>query len=107
MKTEALGREIEWRIGELPVTGCDPTLTRQVFANLLANAVKFTRHRKPAVIEVGQAGSEGREVLFVRDNGARFNMKYSGKLFGVFQRLHRREEFEGTGTVLPTVHRGV
>ncbi len=105
MKTEALGREIEWRIGELPVTRCDPTLTRQVFANLLANAVKFTRYRKPAVIEVGQGWSEGQAVLFVRDNGAGFNMKYAGKLFGVFQRLHRREEFEGTGIGLATVQR--
>jgi light-regulated signal transduction histidine kinase (bacteriophytochrome) len=102
---EVQGREIEWRIGELPFADCDPTLTRQVFANLLANAVKFTRPRKPAVIEVGQAMSEGQTVLFVRDNGVGFSMKYADKLFGVFQRLHRREDFEGTGVGLATVQR--
>jgi len=105
LKAEAHGREIEWHIGELPVIACDPTLTRQVFANLLANAVKFTLHRKPAVIEVGQALLRGQTIMFVRDNGVGFNMKYADKLFGVFQRLHRREDFEGTGIGLVTVQR--
>ena len=105
LKAEVEDREIEWLIGDLPFADCDPTLTRQVFANLLANAVKFTRPRKPAVIEVGQAWSGGQTVLFVRDNGVGFNMKYADKLFGVFQRLHRREDFEGTGVGLVTVQR--
>ena len=105
LKREAQGREIEWRIGELPVVHCDPTLIRQVFTNLLANAVKFTRKRKPAVIEVGHALFGGQTVLFVRDNGVGFSMKYADKLFGVFQRLHHREEFEGTGIGLVTVQR--
>lgn len=105
LKVDLQDREIEWRIGELPVADCDPTLTRQVFANLLGNAIKFTNSRKPAVIEVGQASSEGQTVLFVRDNGVGFNMKYADKLFGVFQRLHRREDFEGTGIGLATVQR--
>jgi PAS domain S-box-containing protein len=102
---EVQDRKIEWRIGDLPFVECDPTLMRQVFANLLGNAVKFTRHRKPAVIEVGQATSEEQTVLFVRDNGVGFNMKYADKLFGVFQRLHRLEDFEGTGIGLVTVQR--
>ncbi|HYL37122.1 MAG TPA: PAS domain S-box protein, partial [Bryobacteraceae bacterium] len=105
LNSELQDREIEWRIGELPVVDCDPTLTRQVFANLLANAVKFTRPRKPAVIEVGQTWCEGQTALFVRDNGVGFSMKYASKLFGIFQRLHRREDFEGTGIGLVTVQR--
>ena len=105
LKPELRDRQIEWRVGELPVTDCDPTLLRQVFANLLDNAAKFTRRRNLAVIEVGQDLSGGQTVLFVRDNGVGFNMKYADKLFGVFQRLHRREDFEGTGIGLATVKR--
>lgn len=105
LKAEVQDREIEWSIGDLPFADCDPTLVRQVFANLLSNAVKFSGPRKPAVIEVGQILSEGQAVLFVRDNGVGFSMKYAGKLFGVFQRLHRREDFEGTGVGLVTVQR--
>jgi PAS domain S-box-containing protein len=105
LKAEAQDREIEWRMGELPAIDCDPTLTRQVFANLLANAIKFTRLRKLAVIEVGHFRSAGETVLFVRDNGVGFSMQYTDKLFGVFQRLHRREDFEGTGIGLATVQR--
>ena len=102
---ELEGRHIEWRIGELPFVDCDPTLTRQVFANLLSNAVKFSRPRKPAIIELGRIPHGGQPVLFVRDNGVGFSMKYAHKLFGAFQRLHRREEFEGTGVGLATVQR--
>jgi len=105
LKPEMLGREIEIRVGELPFVDCDPGLMKQVFLNLLSNAVKYSRPRKPAVIEVGQATLQGRPAIFVRDNGVGFNMKYAGKLFGVFQRLHRREEFEGTGVGLATVQR--
>jgi light-regulated signal transduction histidine kinase (bacteriophytochrome) len=78
---------------------------KQVFSNLLANAVKYSRPRKPAVIEIGQTTLEGAATIFVRDNGVGFNMKYAGKLFGVFQRLHRREDFEGTGVGLATVQK--
>ena len=70
---------------------------KQVFQNLLSNALKFTRPRAHAVIEVGQKDEDGIPVMFVRDNGVGFNMKYADKLFGVFQRLHRAEDFEGTG----------
>ncbi|HEV3329880.1 MAG TPA: PAS domain S-box protein [Bryobacteraceae bacterium] len=105
LKPEFEGRQIEWRIGELPFLDCDPTLIRQVLANLISNAVKFTRSRTPAVIEVGQSSHKGQRVLFVRDNGVGFSMKYADKLFGVFQRLHRREDFEGTGVGLATVQR--
>ena len=105
LSPELNGREIEWRIGELPFADCDPHLIRQVFARLLSNAVKFSRARKPAVIEVGQTWRHGQPVVFVRDNGVGFNMKYADKLFGVFERLHRQEDFEGIGTGLATVRR--
>ncbi|MDB4908437.1 MAG: putative sensor/response regulator hybrid [Gemmatimonadetes bacterium] len=99
-------RAIEWRIAHLPRVAGDAALLRQVLANLLDNAVKYTRDRRPAVIEIGCAGEEhGRAILFIRDNGAGFDMTYAHKLFGVFQRLHRAEEFEGTGIGLATVRR--
>jgi signal transduction histidine kinase len=78
---------------------------KQVFANLLSNAVKYTRRREIAVIEVGQVQEEGVSVIFVRDNGAGFDERYADKLFGAFQRLHRAEDFEGTGVGLSTVER--
>lgn len=105
LRPELRDRQVEWRIGELPFVDCDPNLTRQVFANLLSNAVKFSRSRKPAVIEVGHTWSQGLPVLFVRDNGVGFSPKYADKLFGVFQRLHRPEDFEGTGVGLATAQR--
>ena len=76
-----------------------------VFFNLLSNAVKYTRRQKAAVIEVGQVTMEGEPAIFVRDNGVGFNMKHVGKLFGIFQRLHSQEDFEGTGVGLATVQR--
>lgn len=102
---EIEGRNIEWRIGQLSMAECDPALVTLVFDNLLSNALKFTRPRQPAVIEVGQTTLAGETVVYVRDNGVGFNMKHAGKLFGVFQRLHRAEDFEGTGVGLATVQR--
>jgi PAS domain S-box-containing protein len=98
-------RQVEFRLDRLPFAQCDPGLIRQVFANLLSNAVKFTRPRESAVIEVGQTRHNGHSAVFVRDNGVGFSMKYADKLFGVFQRLHRVEDFEGTGVGLATVQR--
>ncbi len=105
LRLETEGREIEWRLGPLPFADCDPALMKQVFANLLSNAVKYTRPRPRAVIEVGSLEQNGQSVVFVRDNGVGFSMKYADKLFGVFQRLHRPEDFEGTGVGLATVQR--
>ncbi len=105
LNSETNGREITWQVGQLPFVECDPSLMKQVFVNLLSNAYKYTRPRKPAVIEVGQTRMNGDTVVFVRDNGVGFSMKYADKLFGVFQRLHRAEDFEGTGVGLATVQR--
>jgi PAS domain S-box-containing protein len=98
-------RDIDWQIGDLPYLDCDAGLLKQVLANLLSNAVKYTKPRKQALIEVGQVKGEGAPTIFVRDNGVGFNMKYADKLFGVFQRLHRKEDFDGTGVGLATVQR--
>ncbi len=105
LKPEVKDREIEWKIAGLPFVECDPVLVKQVFVNLLSNAVKFTRTRPRAIIEVDQKNIDGQAVTYVRDNGVGFSMKYSDKLFGVFQRLHRQEDFEGTGVGLATVQR--
>jgi light-regulated signal transduction histidine kinase (bacteriophytochrome) len=105
LKPETKEREIEWQIARLPFVECDPVLMKQVFVNLLSNAVKFTRPRSRAVVEVNQMTVDGQPATFVRDNGVGFSMKYSDKLFGVFQRLHRQEDFEGTGVGLATVQR--
>ncbi|MEO6995610.1 MAG: PAS domain S-box protein [Lacunisphaera sp.] len=100
------GRDIRWKIAELPDAQGDPAMLRQVWANLLGNAVKYSRKRDLAEIEIGCAGKEeGRIIFFVRDNGAGFDMRYAAKLFGVFQRLHHAEEFEGTGIGLANVRR--
>ena len=95
----------EVRVGELPPVEADRSLLRQVFANLLSNAVKFRRSGSASVIEVGCASEAAADVYFVRDNGVGFDMKYKDKLFGVFQRLHSREEFDGTGVGLSIVQR--
>ncbi|HEV2176739.1 MAG TPA: PAS domain S-box protein [Terriglobia bacterium] len=105
LESECAGRRIEWHIGSLPSPKCDPGLMKQAFANLLSNAVKYTRGREQAVIEVDQMRVDGERVVFVRDNGVGFDLKYAGKLFGVFQRLHLAEEFEGIGVGLATVQR--
>ena len=105
LQPETGERAIDWKIQSLPFVECDPALLKQVFANLLANAVKYTRPRERAVIEVGSMGGNGQPVIYVRDNGVGFSMKYADKLFGVFQRLHREEDFEGTGVGLAIVQR--
>jgi light-regulated signal transduction histidine kinase (bacteriophytochrome) len=103
---ETQGRNIAWRIGTLPMCYGDPSLLRLVFSNLISNAVKFTRSREQAQIEIGLLDDTPEEVIvFVRDNGVGFDMKYKDKLFGVFQRLHSHEAFEGTGIGLATVQR--
>jgi PAS domain S-box-containing protein len=102
---EAKGRSVEWRLSTLPGLTCDSGLIHQVFTNLLSNALKYTRQRPQATIHIGSKEAEGEKIIFVRDNGVGFDMKYSSKLFGVFQRLHRPEEFEGTGVGLATVDR--
>jgi light-regulated signal transduction histidine kinase (bacteriophytochrome) len=100
------GRTIVWQIAPLPKVIGDAALLKQVLTNLVDNAVKYTRTRDPGRIEIGCAGEEdGRVIVFVRDNGVGFDMQYADKLFGVFQRLHRAEEFEGTGIGLATVRR--
>jgi PAS domain S-box-containing protein len=100
------GRSIVWQIASLPPVVGDAPLLKQVLSNLIDNAVKYSRLRDPATIEIGCSDEEaGRVVLFVRDNGVGFDMQYANKLFGVFQRLHRPEEFEGTGIGLATVRR--
>ena len=100
---EAEGRLVEWKIGDLGSSNCDPVLLGQVFQNLIANALKFTRSRATALIEIGLVADSSLSTFFVRDNGVGFDMKYADKLFGVFQRLHRVEDFEGTGIGLATV----
>ncbi|MHB0957628.1 MAG: sensor histidine kinase [Pirellulaceae bacterium] len=99
------GRVIQWKIEPLPDVHGDATTLRQVLANLLDNALKFTRPRPAAHIEVGCLAQEDEDVVFVRDNGVGFDPRYANRLFGVFQRLHSREEFEGTGIGLASVRR--
>jgi signal transduction histidine kinase len=99
------GREVAVDIGELPTVDCDPALLKHVMVNLLSNAIKFTRDSRPARIEVGQLTSEGEPTVFVRDNGVGFDIRYADKLFGIFQRLHRREDYDGVGVGLATVQR--
>ena len=106
VERETDGRKIVWRIGALPSLYGDRSMLRLALVNLVSNAVKFTRTRPQAEIEIGCAdGKQDEVVVFVKDNGVGFDMKYVGKLFGVFQRLHRPEAFEGTGIGLATVQR--
>jgi PAS domain S-box-containing protein len=106
VQQETDGRNMGWRIGVLPNLYGDRSMLRLALVNLVSNAVKFTRKRPQPEIEIGCVdGKENEIVVFIRDNGVGFDMKYVNKLFGVFQRLHRAEEFEGTGIGLATVQR--
>jgi PAS domain S-box-containing protein len=106
VRQDTEGRNIVWKIGTLPDFYGDRSMLRLVLVNLISNAVKFTRTRAQPEIEIGCSEGNGNElVVFVRDNGAGFDMKYVNKLFGVFQRLHQSDEFEGTGIGLATVQR--
>jgi light-regulated signal transduction histidine kinase (bacteriophytochrome) len=102
---EVEGRDVEWVVGELPDVHGDTALLRQVLANLLGNAVKYTRRQKHTRIEIGSYKTDEELVVFVKDNGVGFDMRYADKLFGVFQRLHPHSEFEGTGVGLANVRR--
>ena len=100
------GRRIEWHIDPLPPVSGDAALLKQVLANLVGNAVKYTAPRELARIEIGTAGEEaGKRVYYVRDDGVGFDMKHAGRLFGIFQRLHRADQFDGTGIGLANVQR--
>ena len=120
MQKEQEGRQLEIVIGDLPSCQADPTLLKQVWMNLLSNALKYTRKREAARIEIGcrteprpltnghasrPSGPGTETVYFVKDNGAGFDMKYAHKLFGVFQRLHRAADYDGTGVGLAIVQR--
>jgi PAS domain S-box-containing protein len=98
-------RNIQWNIASLPSVMGDPSMLKIVFTNLVSNALKFTRSREQPQIEIGSIQDPSQTVIFVRDNGVGFDIKYADKLFGVFQRLHRQEEYEGTGIGLANVHR--
>jgi light-regulated signal transduction histidine kinase (bacteriophytochrome) len=105
VKEQEKGRWIKWKVTGLPSVLADSAMLRQVFVNLISNAVKFTRPRKVAEIGIGCEEGPGEYVFSVRDNGVGFEMKYSDNLFGVFQRLHHADEFEGTGIGLANVRR--
>jgi light-regulated signal transduction histidine kinase (bacteriophytochrome) len=106
VRPETEGRNIAWTIGALPDVSGDRSMLRVALVNLISNAVKFTRTRRQAAIEIGSTAGKGDEtIVFIRDNGVGFDMKYVNKLFGVFQRLHQTEAFEGTGIGLATVQR--
>ncbi len=107
LKEDSKGRTIDWDIRELPEVEGDPAMLKLVFVNLLSNSLKFTRSRPKATIEVGceSSDTDGEMVVYVRDNGVGFDMKYVDKLFNIFQRLHQPEDFEGTGVGLANVRR--
>ncbi len=105
LSSETNGRRVEWEIQSLPGVWGDRAMLKQVWANLLSNSIKYTRPRGSAKIRIGCSRKNGELEFYVQDNGAGFDMKYADKLFGVFQRLHRAEEFEGTGIGLANVRR--
>jgi PAS domain S-box-containing protein len=105
LEQECQNRQIQWTVHNLPHVEADPALLRQVMINLIGNALKYTRPRNPASIEIGATSTADEDIIFVRDNGVGFEMRYAHKLFGVFQRLHRAADFEGTGVGLANVRR--
>jgi len=105
LRGEQDGRKLELVVGELPTWKADRILVKQLFLNLLSNALKFTRKRDAARIEVGAERRGAEQLVFVRDNGTGFDMAKAGKLFSVFQRLHAQEEYSGTGVGLAIVRR--
>ena len=105
LSQEARDRDVQWSIGALPEVEADHALLRQVLLNLLGNALKYTRTRKQTRIELGNSDTDTEHIIFVRDNGVGFDMRYAHKLFGVFQRLHRATDFEGTGVGLANIRR--
>ena len=105
LQSEREGRTVELTVGKLPKCQADSSLLKQIFVNLISNALKYTRERDPAVIEIGCQQEGGKFVYYVKDNGVGFDMRYADNLFGVFQRLHRAEDFEGTGVGLAIVQR--
>jgi len=107
LRREQPGREIDIEVEDLGEAEVDPALLRLAFANLLSNAMKFTRGRNPAKIRVGTLRRDGERIYFVQDNGAGFDMRFVDKLFGVFQRLHPEAEYEGSGIGLASVYRVV
>lgn len=106
VRDDTQGRSIQWERAHLPKVRGDYALLRQVLVNLISNAVKYTRTRKPAIIEIGsRTGRADEVVVFIRDNGVGFDMRHASNLFGLFHRLHRADEFEGTGVGLASVRR--
>ena len=105
LQSDVVARRAETHLEALPECEADPTLLQQVFANLLSNALKYSQRTPQPLIEVGSCSDNGHTAYFVKDNGAGFDMRYAGKLFGVFQRLHRADQFEGTGVGLAIVQR--
>jgi light-regulated signal transduction histidine kinase (bacteriophytochrome) len=105
LQAERSGRQVEITLRDLSPCWAEPSMLKQVFVNLLSNALKYSRKREVAHIEVGCQEDHGERIYFVKDNGVGFDMQYRNKLFGVFQRLHRAEEYEGTGVGLAIVQR--
>lgn len=105
LQPDAQGRQIQWNIEQLPEVLADRAMLKQVWTNLLSNALKYSRNRGPAVIQIGCRPHPDEFEFYVRDNGVGFDMKYADKLFGVFQRLHASDKFEGTGIGLASVRR--
>jgi light-regulated signal transduction histidine kinase (bacteriophytochrome) len=105
LQGELQGRNVEVIVGDLPPCQADPAIMKRVFFNLISNAVKFTRKKDEAHIDIGSINNEGMTAYFVKDNGIGFDMNYSSKLFGVFSRLHSESDYEGTGVGLALVAR--
>jgi light-regulated signal transduction histidine kinase (bacteriophytochrome) len=105
LRAETMGRTVHLEIRNMPVCSADPVLLHQVYSNLISNSLKFTRKKERAEIEIGSFERTGRTVYYVKDNGSGFDMKYTPKVFGVFQRVHDDPSLEGTGVGLAIVER--